>query len=80
MTITSPDIVAKIMRQGCEDEGMKFVSIYSYKDISGKPLYALFTDYTYDDMPTQYTFEVFLLASNGILTLEGQSFLEGMNG
>lgn len=79
MTIHSASIVRDAMRNGGRSEGLTFATIYAYRSIdSDKPAYALFVDADHDDIDVSpYVKSYTCLMANGILTIEGQKFING---
>tara|TARA_Y100000310_G_C20629710_1_gene787952 strand:- start:420 stop:662 length:243 start_codon:yes stop_codon:yes gene_type:complete len=78
MTIETPSAVKKILENGGHEDGFFFPLVYSYRSVGGgKVLYALFTGPEYDDMDTSpYVADAVCLMANGVLTLDGQRFVD----
>jgi hypothetical protein len=79
MTITNPESVKTVLRNGGWDEDFQFVSIYEYTSVpTGETNYALFTEHCYNDIyQSPYVDDPVLLMENGQLTTEGEGFLNG---
>tara|TARA_Y100000034_G_C6874945_1_gene399974 strand:- start:896 stop:1165 length:270 start_codon:yes stop_codon:yes gene_type:complete len=80
MTITSPDIIKQMLQNGGAYPGDPPASlIYRYTGMPGtaQELYAVFMHPDHDDMDSSpFVHNVVCLMANGILTVDGEEWLE----
>ena len=77
MTITNPEAVKTVLRNGGRDEAFQYASIYEYTSApTGETNYALFTEHCHNDIyQSPYVADPVLLMENVQLTTEGEVFL-----
>jgi hypothetical protein len=79
MTITRPEAVKTVLRNGGWDDGFQFVSVYKYNSVmNGETNFALFTEHCFNDIyQSPYVTDPVLLMEHGQLTPDGEEFLNG---